>query len=77
MRIESAKTRAPEIGEVLTDPNEIAFLRQWRAADGRERRDIEKVLRAALADLLPTAEQVHAMTLSERRALIDSLPDWN
>ena len=60
--------------EIITDPNEVAFLRAWRAADDEGKRDAEKLLRAGVAGLLPTVEEIKAMTKAERRAFIDSLP---
>lgn len=61
--------------EFLTDPQEVEFLRLWRAADDEGKRNIDKVLRAAAAGLLPDVGTINAMTQAERGAFIASLPE--
>ena len=60
---------------LLTDPKEIESLNAWRAADDQGKRDVEKLLRAGSAGLLPSIEEFDAMTQAESRAFIDSLPE--
>ena len=59
--------------EILTDPDEIAFLTLWREADDAGRQRIDKALALARAGRLPDAETLKDMSQAEKNALLDRL----
>lgn len=61
--------------EILTDPDEIAFLQLWRESDDAGRKRIDKVLNMVDGDRLPPLDAIKGMTRDQVCAFIDALPE--
>ena len=67
--------RYPDGTYDLLTPEEDEFIRMYREADDAGKRRLDKILHAAGKGLLPSVEESNAMTLEQRHAFADALPE--
>lgn len=72
--VAEVKAGIPEIDHARS-ADEVEFLMIYRMANDADKKRIMKLCHAAKANMLPSIEERHAMTLDQVRAFADALPD--